>query len=246
MKLKNHISVLTLTFGISAALFGCVAPSVPNSSPDPLEGFNRQMHAVNKGLDKGILKPLSAVYSSATTEQDRRGVENFMGNLREPADAINHLLQGRHENAAANATRFLVNSTIGIFGLADIASQNGIFPANTDFGQTLGVWGVPEGPYVELPIAGPQTARSGAGYFVDQTIRAGFNAAIGLEPDVQTGITLLSRINDRAQYGDLIDLLLYQSADSYSATRIAFLQNRRAGVAGDSDNTEVEDFYDFE
>ncbi len=126
---------------------------------DQHEGFNRDMWAVNQGIDTVLISPAADVYSTITPQPARRGISNVFRNLSEPWSMINNLLQGRPDRALRNLGRFIVNSTIGVGGLADHATELGIAPAPEDFGQTLAVWGVGDGGYVMNPILGPSTQR---------------------------------------------------------------------------------------
>ncbi len=228
-----------------------IAACAPDNPQDPLEPFNRNMHALNKGLDKVILRPASRALDAVTNEEAQDSIANFADNLNEPANAANHLLQGDIDAAFKNASRFVLNSTLGAGGLADSAAYLGLMPNPTNFGQTLAKWGVAEGPYIELPVFGPNTARSTVGLAID-TLYDPFNYYLSAEElDYLTYIKVLKRINARAKYGNLFDMILYQSPDSYSATRLAYLQNQRATVEkvteeSESKTVELENFYDFE
>ncbi len=220
-----------------------------NNPDDPLEPFNRTMHEFNKGADQIILNPVSEVYDAVTDEEVRQYVANASSNLNEPRNAVNHVLQGEMEPALVNLTRFLYNSTMGVLGFGDPASNLGLFPQPTNFNQTLARWGVEEGPYVELPIFGPNTARSTVAMVVDTQINPLTYNLSAEEYQYFNYFQVLSRVNDRARYGNLIEMLLYESADSYLATRLAYLQNQRNTAAEttgeiESDNVELENFYE--
>jgi len=129
---------------------------------DPFEGFNRSMYAFNDGLDRAVLKPAAELYRDATPQPVRGGVTNFFANLGDIWSFANNLLQGKGEGAFNSIVRFSVNTVFGLGGLIDIASEAGIARRKQDFGQTLGHWGVPAGPYLVLPLAGPSTVRDSA------------------------------------------------------------------------------------
>ncbi len=227
------------------ALAGCN----PNNPDDPLEPFNRAMHAFNKGADQVILNPVSEAYDAVTDDEVQQYVANASANLNEPRNAVNHVLQGEMEPALVNLTRFLYNSTMGVLGFGDPASNLGLFPQPTNFNQTLARWGVEEGPYVELPIFGPNTVRSTVAMLVDTQINPVTYNLSAEEYQYFNYFQVLSRVNDRARYGNLVEMLLYESADSYLATRLAYLQNQRNMEAEEtgstqSDTVELENFYE--
>ncbi len=141
------------------ALVGLTLVSCASSGVDPYEGFNRKMSSFNTGLDNLIIKPAAQGYKAVLPNPVETSVSNFFSNLGDPWTAINQLLQGRFKYAANDTGRFLVNSTIGVAGLFDVATGAGLPKHQEDFGQTLGVWGVPQGPYIVLPMLGPSSGR---------------------------------------------------------------------------------------
>ena len=136
-------------------------------SHDPLEGFNRAMYTFNDRLDKYALKPLAKGYRAITPTGVRKSVSNFFSNLHEPMVMLNNLLQGKPGQATSDLIRFVVNSTVGIVGLFDVSSKVGLPKHDEDFGQTLAVWGVGDGPYLVLPFFGPSNLRDGPSLVVD-------------------------------------------------------------------------------
>jgi len=133
--------------------------SCASTGPDPFEGFNRKMAAFNTGFDTVILKPAAQAYSKVLPAPVKTSVNNAFANLADPWTAMNQLLQGRVKLAANDTGRFVVNSTVGIGGLFDVATPLGMPRHQEDIGQTLGVWGVPQGPYIVLPMLGPSSGR---------------------------------------------------------------------------------------
>ena len=172
---------------------------------DPWEGFNRRMYRFNYNLDKYVLLPAVTGYEFITPEFVQTGVSNFFNNVYEFRTFYNSLFQGKGEKALVTFGRFATNSTVGIGGLFDVATSMGLKRQNEDFGQTLGKWGVGTGPYLVLPLLGPNTVRSAAGYAVDGGIRYGIISA--LDPfenidggeAIQYGITALEAVNLRHQ-----------------------------------------------
>lgn len=204
---------------------GCSAPQPGAPFNDPYEATNRQVHAFNKGLDQALLRPGGQVLDA--TDGLTQPISNFADNAALPGMVLNGLLQGDVDSAITNTFRFLLNTSVGLGGLVDVAGEIGIEEQSTDFGQTLAVWGVPEGAYLELPVLGPSTERDAAGEIVDLLIDP--LGALGTDNQIDYGTA--TRVVDiaisRGRYGEIIDGVLYDSADSYAQTRLAYLQNRR-------------------
>ena len=162
------MNLCTLPIRLGALLSGLVLAGCatgPDADPrDPLEPFNRGVQRFNDTVDDAVLKPVATVYRDTTPDLIRTGVSNFFGNLRDAWSFINATLQLRPREAAENFLRFNVNTFFGVAGLFDVASEMGIERTRLDFGQTLGRWGVPSGPYLVLPIFGPSTVRDAAGF----------------------------------------------------------------------------------
>lgn len=228
-------------------LQACASTTTPAPGVnDPLRPANRAVHTLNKGLDSAILRPASQVYGAVTPDPVEDMVANAAANLGEPSDAINFLLQGDIESALAAVGRFGINSTLGIAGLFDPATGLGIAARTTDFGQTLHVWGVGEGAYVELPVLGPSTTRHAAGRLVDILSDPVGILANSSEAEIVFGTRALETVDRRHRFESLVDQVLYESADSYTASRSAYLQNRRASLKGETDETDIEDPFAFE
>ncbi|TCO73496.1 MlaA family lipoprotein [Rhodovulum euryhalinum] len=205
---------------------GCAAP-IPTGLSDPHEAQNREMHRANVALDRTVVRPASIAYGSVVPRPMRTGLGNFASNLSLPGAVINSLLQLRPGDAAQNTTRFLINSTIGIGGLFDPATAMGATAITTDFGETLHVWGVAEGDYVELPVLGPSTGRDTLGRVVDFAMNPLRHLPHADQRDTAAGSRALSGLNQRYERRDLVDSILYDSADSYAQSRQIYLQNRR-------------------
>ncbi|THD85328.1 VacJ family lipoprotein [Aliigemmobacter aestuarii] len=212
---------------VAALLSACAAPVPPVEPNDPDEAKNREIHAFNIALDKAILRPTSSAYGAIVPEPVKIGVSNFAENLELPGDAVNGALQLRPHHVLENTLRFVINSTVGIAGLFDPASAIGLPGKDTDFGETLHVWGVGEGSYMELPGLGPSTGRDTMGTIVDFAMNPVGRVLPKPESYVGTGAKVLSKLGDRDRYSETIDSVLYDSADSYAQTRLLYLQNRR-------------------
>lgn len=225
-----------LATGLAATLSGCVSNSVPQGFADPNETANREVHAFNVGIDRALVRPAAGAYGSVLPEPVKRGVSNFASNLDGPGDVANNILQGRLANAGQNTLRFAVNTILGIGGLFDTATALGLPGKPTDFGETLHVWGAPEGDYVELPFVGPSTQRDFVGIIVDVVLNPVRLALPQPEAGYATVAKVFSKLGDRDRYSETVDSILYDSADSYAQARLLYLQNRRFALgqtAGD-------------
>lgn len=223
----------------------CSAPDSPGDIHDPYERVNRWVHESNKQTDRLIVRPASQVYGNAVPAPVRRSLSNAAANLGGPQSVANNLLQGNIEDAGHNLSRFLVNSTIGVFGLFDPASGSfGLESRSTGFADTLATWGVREGAYQELPVLGPSTERDTVGYLVDiATNPAGVLVDDG--GDISTAGAVTSLLNTRFELTTTIDSVLYESADSYAQTRLIYLESRRFRLSeGEASPKTGEDPYD--
>ena len=207
---------------------------------DPWEPLNRGTFAVNRTLDRATLRPVSKGYKAVVPQFARTGVGNFFSNLRTPLTIINQLLQGKGRAALSDSGRFLLNSTIGLGGLLDPATDVGLERHNEDFGQTLAVWGVPDGPFVVVPLLGPRTLRD--------ALMIPFN--LYADPlfhydnrSVRDKLYGLQVVHVRARLLSA-DSLIEDSNDIYIATREAWLQNRRYLIYDGDPPEDDADFYD--
>lgn len=205
-------------------LSGC---ATSGNSKDPIEGFNRAMFSFNEGVDTVLIKPVAQGYDAVLPNPVRTGVTNFFGNIADFFIGVNNLLQGKPTQAASDIGRVLVNSTVGLLGVIDWASDMGMEKHEEDFGQTFGRWGVGDGAYVVLPIFGPRTVRDTAGLIVDSAVDP-----VGNVDHVPTRNTLLAlRIIDTR--ADLLpaDKVIEEAAlDKYSYVRDGYLQQRRSQI----------------
>lgn len=209
--------------GVLVFLQGCATVSQPDPR-DPLESFNRSMFALNEGLDKAVLKPVATAYQDVLPSPMRAAVGNFFGNLEDVWSAINNGLQGRGDAMGNSIARVLVNSTIGIFGLADVATDLKIEKRRTNFGMTLGTWGVPAGPYVVLPLLGPSTLREVAALPID---RKGDLVNQVEDEATRTGLGVTSVVDTRAKYLNAGQVVDDAGLDKYLFLRNAYLQRQR-------------------
>ncbi len=209
-----------------AALLLSACASAPGRADDPFEPFNRAMYAVNKPLDDHVMRPIAQAYVDYVPKLVRQGVSNVFGNIDDLFSGINSLLQGKTDKAGNDFGRIVVNMW-GLGGLIDIASDLGIPKGNEDFGQTFGYWGIPQGPYLFVPLWGPTTVRDGTG----SLIRIWYGP-VGYLPyvPVRNVIYGIGAINLRAQALGTTSLIDQASLDPYTFVRRAYLQKRQYDV----------------
>ena len=166
-----------VVFGLVICCGGCAAAprdaavaDDADAEHDPAEPVNRAIFKANVAADHAVMKPVAQAYSDHVPEGVQKGIHNVVQNLKEPAVAVNDVLQGNVKHAWESVQRLAVNSTAGVAGIFDVADKLGIPPHKADFGQTLAVWGVGEGPFVELPLLGPSNARDAVGTVVDMAM----------------------------------------------------------------------------
>ena len=192
---------------------------------DPWENWNRKVFAFNEGLDEKVLKPVATAYRDVTPAPVRRGVTNFFGNIADVWSTVNNLLQGKPTETMESLFRVTTNTVWGIGGLFDVASDLHITKHSEDFGQTLGYWGVPSGPYVVLPILGPSTARDSGALLVD------YQGDLVSQADnvrLRNSLTGLRAVNLRASVLNAGEVLDQAALDKYSFTRDVYLQRRQS------------------
>ncbi len=217
---------------------------------DPAEPTNRFIFSFNQGLDKVIIKPLTSFYRGLFPDPLRKGVHNFLNNLKTPVVLANDILQGEPERAGDTVMRFLINSTAGIGGLRDQASEWGYDAHEEDFGQTLAVWGVGEGPYLMLPLFGPSNPRDAIGKLVDYFLDPINWWAENSDNDwVPLTRTIVGGVDTRDQLWDILDDLEKSSIDFYAAIRSLYRQRRNEDIsngAGSNKNETPNFSGDFE
>jgi phospholipid-binding lipoprotein MlaA len=223
---------------LCASLAGCATTNM-GTPGDPLERMNRGTHRFNTAVDRAVLRPVAVGYRNHVPTPVRTSVNNFLENLAYPTTVINNLLQGKVKATVNDIGRFAVNTTIGLAGIFDPATRFGFAKNDEDFGQTLGRWGVPAGPYLVLPFFGPSSMRDGPAIIVDwQTdLRVGDQ----VEPAVEWTLIGLSLVNRRAQFLEF-DETWERAYDPYGFIRDAWLQRReyrvRDGDVAESDPME--------
>jgi phospholipid-binding lipoprotein MlaA len=209
-----------------ALLTGCA--SGPNTHPrDPIEPFNRGVQRFNDGVDEAVLKPVATAYREVMPDLLRTGVNNFFANLRDLWSSVNAALQLRPQEAVENFMRFNVNTLLGLGGIVDVASELQIERTTLDFGQTLGRWGIPSGPYLVLPFMGPSTVRDAVGMGVESSgdLVMGMNHVPS-----RNSLYALRVVETRANLLRAGTMLDQAALDKYSFTRDAYLQRRDSQV----------------
>ena len=207
---------------------------------DPFEEINRKTYEFNESLDKNILKPVAEVYSNFPPKV-KKGVTNFFNNLEEVDTFINQLLQGKPKESINDLSRFVINTTIGIGGIFDVASKMGLERHEEDFGQTLAVWGVGEGPYIMLPFLGPSTLRDTLSRPVSSFLSVTFHMT---ENDVNIALKSIDALETRERLLDVESLL---SGDKYVFVKDAYIQSMYYEIKDGIDVKDefVEDMDDF-
>ncbi|MBE0615592.1 MAG: VacJ family lipoprotein [Burkholderiales bacterium] len=219
----RRLSALPLLVAIGA-FSGCATTG--GNPDDPLEGYNRAMFGFNDGVDKAILKPVASGYKAVLPGFVRTGVSNFFGNLGDIWIGVNNILQGKIGDGASDFGRFAINTTAGLLGVLDVASNAGLEKHNEDFGQTLGRWGVGSGAYVVLPFLGPSTVRDGFSRLAVDS----YGDPVWYVGNVPTRNELygVRVIDARAGLLDASRLMEEAALDRYSYLRGAYLQRRRS------------------
>jgi phospholipid-binding lipoprotein MlaA len=239
-KIKQTLSGMLI--GAAVTLSGCastggVEQQVEANPVDPYEGFNRKMYVFNDTVDDYVAKPMADAYKFITPQFVQTGVFNFFNNLKNINVVLNDVLQAKFQQSAQDSGRFMINTTVGLAGLFDVAKEFGLEQNEEDFEQTLAVWGVPQGSYLVLPILGPSTARGIPG--------AIFDTAANPITYVGAPVQLISMLNARANAEGALKFIDEAALDPYVFTRESFLQWRNS-LAMDGKVEPSDDLLDFE
>jgi phospholipid-binding lipoprotein MlaA len=212
---------------------------------DPLEDTNRRTHEFNKAFDQTLFggggrRGLVPILPDPVA----RGLSNVQTNLGSPSNVINSVLQGRPGPAVTNTFRFVINTTVGIGGIFDPSTALGLPREDTDVGETLAVWGVGEGAYLEVPFLGPSTGRDFTGTLVDSVLDPVAHVLGRPERYYADGARLGGAIGNRQRFADTFESILYESADSYAQSRLLYLQNRRFELGEETGEDDLIDPYE--
>ena len=224
---RTALRKILLVGSLALAVSGCASQSAAASEDayDPLQPVNRVFYRFNDLGDRYVLRPVAVGYSRALPAQLRTGVHNFFSNLLYPVTIANAFLQGKFRQSGRDGARFLLNTTVGLGGLFDPASRVGLTENDEDFGQTLAVWGVGNGPYLVIPILGPSTLRNTAGDVVDTPLTPFLNITDG-DLGWRLGTWAIYQVDGRSGFLDA-DTQIFEAYDPYIFVRDAYLQNRR-------------------
>ena len=198
---------------------------------DPFENLNRKIFELNENLDKKIAKPVAETYSKVPPKI-KKGISNFFNNIEEVDTFVNQMLQGKPKQSINDLSRFIINSSVGLGGFIDVASRIGLDRHEEDFGQTLAVWGVDQGPYIMLPILGPSTLRDTFSRPVSSFLSVTFHMT---DTDVNIALKGIDAIETRERLLDVESLL---SGDKYSFVKDAYIQSMNYEI---KDGIDVED-----
>ena len=247
---RLKLLLLVLLLALTQMLYACTStPQQPDVTPDPLEPINRAVFEFNDKLDRLALKPVAKTYRKVTPSIVRTGINNFFANIGDVSVAANALLQGKFEQGLLDTARVAVNTVIGLGGILDIATSMNLERHNEDFGQTLGVWGVPEGPYLLLPFFGPQTVRSTVGLVGDSQIEPLNSSQI--TSSTRGKLVTLNVVNARSRLLAASSILDTASLDPYLFMRENYLNWSRQQVRdgrlpatasrGQADTSEIDE-----
>ena len=240
-----------LAAGLTLALMGgCATVPADRAAPpeavdpvDPWENFNRKVFGFNEVLDETLLKPVATAYRDVLPQLVRTGIGNFFGNIYDAWSAVNHLLQGKLEGGLEMSVRVMSNTFFGLGGLLDPATEMRLMKRPEDFGQTLGHWGVPNGPFLVLPLFGPSTVRDAVGLWVDRQVSP---AQLSDSNASRWVIASMEVINLRANLLQTTQLLDAIALDKYSFIRDAYLARRRDALFDGAPPLEAFDDWDKE
>ncbi len=221
---KSRSALIALVFVISS---GCASTkAVENQDAyDPIEPFNRAMYKVNDIGDRYLFRPVAVGYERGLPPQMRSGIQNFFSNIKYPITIVNDFLQGKFRAGGHDTGRFVLNTTVGLFGFFDPATRVGLKENDEDFGQTLGKWGVGEGPYIVLPLFGPRTLRNLTGDVADSPLTPLIDLSND-NVDITWALWSVHQVDKRSRLLDA-DQQIFEAYDPYLFVRDAYLQNRR-------------------
>jgi phospholipid-binding lipoprotein MlaA len=239
----SRLSLAPLVIGLLLAT-GCTSVPKEYRDPlDPLEPYNRGMHQFNTDFDNAFLKPVAKGYQAVIPEPADRGITNFFNNLADVNSAVNNLLQFKLSRFGSDIGRISINSTVGVLGFFDVATNVGLPSYKEDFGQTLGYWGAEPSPYLVLPFLGPSTVRDTVGLTGDFLVDPLFSVS---DHQVYWGLVGLRVVDTRADLLTATKIIEEAAVDHYAFVRDAFLQRRRNLIFDGNPPPDPEDDYFFE
>tara|TARA_Y100000992_G_scaffold240939_1_gene171790 strand:- start:270 stop:1094 length:825 start_codon:yes stop_codon:yes gene_type:complete len=241
IKCKNIFNILTVSLAVILSFsLALNAKNAYSSDDDPLEPINRAVFGFNEVIDDAVLEPVAKGYRAITPDPVEVSVSNFFNNLGEINNILNSALQMKLDKTVSSSARFVINSTIGVFGLFDIASGLGIERHREDFGQTLGYYGMPAGPYLVLPFFGPSTFRDAPAFYADIVVEKSISPVhTELHHEERQLIQAANVIDTRANLLQATKILDTAAKDKYIFLRESYLQKRTKMIA---DGKDVQDF----
>jgi phospholipid-binding lipoprotein MlaA len=249
MRLVHRYASLMVAGLTLGTLAGC-ATKPPASDPDalaeynetndPLEPTNRTFYAINKGIDDVVLKPVAQAYRYAVPSPVRTGVHNLLANLTTPVQLANDVMQAKPRRAGDTTMRFLINTTVGVVGIFDVAKDWGYPSHDTDFGVTLALWGIPQGPFLFLPVLGPSDPRDAVGFGVnialDPFTYVGQGAVVSALSWTRYGV---SAVDAREGVLDATDQINKTALDPYATFRSLYRQHRESQIEQTRDDNRT-------
>ena len=235
-KIESSKSAKIILIAIITLMLNSVNIVKADENDDPLEPINRAIFEFNEVVDDNILEPVAKGYKYVTPDPVEKGISNFFSNLGEINTIANDLLQLKFQQAAKDSLRFVVNSTIGVLGIFDVATPLGLSKNKEDFGQTLGFWGVPNGPYLVLPFLGPSSFRDAPGTFLDYEM----SPMEQLHHEERQTLRLINIIETRAKLLRATKILDAAAKDKYIFIRESYLQKRESLVRDGENEEEFE------
>jgi len=243
-------SIAILGAALSLAACANVEYTDDFAAMDPYEETNRAIHSFNVALDKSVLQPVAQGYDFVTPGTIKLLIGNGLEHLTEPVNMVNHFFQGESMYGMQSFGRIAINTFVGMGGLLAPATDFGLTRKNTDFGVTLGKWGVEAGPYLVLPFLGPSTPRDAGGFLVDRafspTTYLTYAPDVTVAGSVSAGVRATDVVDTRFRNADLVDEVLYESLDSYVTLRSVYLQRRRAMIANGNGDENLPSIFDEE
>lgn len=233
----------TICVFISLGLSGCTKNTTGSAIFDPYEPTNRKTHEFNKSLDRVLLRPASNTYVAIIPDPIITGVSNFSSNLEMPVMIINGILQLDMDGVSKNTGRFLINSTVGLLGIFDVAANLKLYGKSTNFDETLYSFGVKEGAYTEIPFFSSNTERSTAGLLMNFAVNPYGGVFTGARDAIPISAKIMDLMGKRHKYSNVIDGVLYESDDSYAQSRQIYLESMRFKLEGKLDSNVYEDPY---
>lgn len=240
MTCNHNLILLCLLLPASLITTGCASTGGPVDPGDPFENYNRAMFEFNQKFDDGVAKPVATAYRKVTPNWVNTAITNFFGNLGDVVVVINDILQLKLKQTASDTARIMFNTTFGLLGFIDVSSHMDLPKHNEDFGQTLGYWGVPPGPYFVLPFIGPSTIRDTAGLGMDYTQFTPLSRNT-ISVATRNSSYLVDYIDTRADLLSATRILKSAALDPYTFTRDAYLQRRRYYVYDGNPPPEKDD-----